>query len=99
MVKHMVAWSYADGFTSEENQSNAEKAKKELEGLKDLIEGIVSINVLIDPLATSDSDILLDIVFESEEALNAYTIHPEHVRVGKFVRSVVKNRKCIDFHL
>lgn len=100
MVRHIVAWNYADGFTKEENRKNAEIMKRELEALKELIEGIVSIQVLINPVDTSDSDILLDSAFESEEALKAYTIHPEHVRVGtNYVKPVVKNRKCIDFYL
>jgi heme-degrading monooxygenase HmoA len=98
MVRHIVAWNYAEGFTMEENRKNAEAMKKELENLKNLIDGIVSIEVLTNPIDTSDSDLLLDSVFESEEALKAYTIHPEHVRVGtNFVKPVTRNRKCIDF--
>lgn len=98
MVRHMVAWNYAENFTEEENRKNAEVMKKELENLKNLIEGIVSIQVLIHPLSSSDSDLLLDSVFESEEALKAYVVHPEHVRVGTYyVKPVTRNRKCIDF--
>jgi heme-degrading monooxygenase HmoA len=100
MVRHIVAWNYADGFSEEENRKHAEDMKRELENLKNLIEGIVSIQVLINPVDTSDSDIMLDSTFESEEALKAYTIHPEHVRVGtNFVKPITQNRKCIDFYL
>lgn len=97
MVKHVVAWNYAEGFTAQENRSNAEIMKKELENLKDLIPGIISINLYINPISSSDSDLLLDSVFESEEALQAYIVHPEHVRVGtNYVKPVVTNRRCID---
>ncbi|MHB8129286.1 MAG: Dabb family protein [Mobilitalea sp.] len=97
MVRHIVAWNYVEGFTKEENRKNAEIMKKELENLKNLIDGIVSIEVYIDPLGSSDSDLLLDSVFESEDALKAYIIHPEHVRVGTTcVKPVTMNRKCID---
>jgi hypothetical protein len=100
MVRHIVAWNYADGFTNEENQRNAENIKKELENLKNLINGIVSIQVSIHPLSTSDSDIMLDAVFENEEALKSYIVHPEHVRVGSnFVKPSTKNRKCLDFSI
>ena len=100
MVRHIVAWNYADGFTKEENKKHAEVMKKELENLKNLIGGVISIQVLANPVDTSDSDVLLDCVFESEEALKAYTIHPEHVRVGtNYVKPVMKNRKCIDFFM
>jgi hypothetical protein len=100
MVRHIVAWNYADGFSTEENLRNAEIIKKELENLKGMIDGIVSLQVYVNPVDTSDADILLDSTFESEEALKAYTIHPEHVRVGtNYVKPVVKNRRCIDFFL
>lgn len=100
MVRHIVAWNYADGFTPEENKKHAELMKKELENLKNLIDGIVSIQLFTNPVDTSDADLLLDSVFESEEALKAYTIHPEHVRVGtEYVKPVVKNRRCIDFYM
>jgi vacuolar-type H+-ATPase subunit C/Vma6 len=100
MVRHIVAWNYADGYTEEENKANANIIKFELENLKNLIEGILSIQVYAKPVDTSEADLVLDSVFENEEALKAYTIHPEHVRVAtSFVRPATKNRKCIDFFL
>lgn len=98
MVRHIVAWNYADDFTEEENHKNAETMKKELRNLKNLIEGIVSIDLYINSMESSDSDLVLDSVFDSEESLKAYIIHPEHVRVGtNYVKPMTKNRKCIDF--
>ena len=100
MIRHIVAWNFAEGFSLEENRQNAEKIKYELESLKNLIDGIVSIEVLVNPLSSSDSDILLDVVFKDEEALKTYLTHPEHVRVGTtVVRPATSNRKCIDFSL
>ncbi len=97
MVRHIVAWNYADGFTTEENRKNANRMKEELENLINFIPGIVSIHLYTNHLESSDSELLLDSVFEDEEALKAYIIHPEHVRVGTdFVKPYVKNRKCID---
>lgn len=97
MIRHLVAWNYAEGFTPEQNRSNAEIMKKELENLKGKIEGLISIEVFIHPAGSSDADILLDSLFESEDALKAYNVHPEHVRVGtNYVKPVVQNRKCID---
>ncbi len=100
MVKHIVAWDYAEGFSEEENKSNALKMKEELENLINLIPGIVSINLYIEPLSSSEADLVLDSVFENEEALAAYIVHPEHVRVGSnYVKPVTRNRRCVDFHM
>lgn len=99
MVRHIVAWNFADSFTAEENQKNAEKIKQEMEALKDRIKGIVSLEVLIKPAATSDADLMLNSVFVDEEALKAYAVHPEHVRVGTdYVKPSTKNRRCMDFY-
>jgi heme-degrading monooxygenase HmoA len=98
MVKHIIGWDFADGFTEEENQKHVAEMKKELEGLIDKIEGILTIQLITNPIDTSDAKILLYSEFESEEALKAYTIHPEHVRVANtYVRPFVKNRRCFDF--
>jgi len=97
MVRHIVAWNYAEGFSDEDNCKNALNMKRELEALKNLIPEIVTIELNIRPLASSDADLLLDSVFENEEALNSYVVHPEHVRVGtNYVKPFVSNRKCID---
>lgn len=100
MVRHLVAWNYADGFTADENRMHALDMKRELENLKNLIDGIVSIHLYIDPLESSDADLLLDSVFVNEEALKNYITHPEHVRVGSnFVKPFTKNRKGIDMSM
>jgi hypothetical protein len=100
MVRHIVAWNYAEGFSAQENNKNAMNMKRELEALKDLIQGIASIQLFINPLTSSDSELLLDSIFDNEEALKAYIIHPEHVRVGtNYVKPFVSNRKCIDFNI
>lgn len=100
MVKHIVAWNYADGLSEEEKKDIAVNMKRELEALKELIPGIVSIHLYVNPLASSDAELLLDSLFESEEALKTYVVHPEHVRVGtNFVKPFVKDRKCIDISI
>jgi hypothetical protein len=97
MVRHIVLWNYADGFSPDENIHNAQKMKGLLEELPSLIDGIIELKVQINPMSSSNRDIMLDSLFESEEALTAYIVHPEHKRVGEFVRSVTKDRACVDY--
>jgi hypothetical protein len=98
MVRHIVAWSFAEELSAEERAAKTAEIKRELENLKNLIDGIESIEVLTQPLSSSDSDLMLDSVFRDEEALKAYQVHPEHVRVAaNIVRPATCNRKCIDF--
>ena len=98
MIRHIVAWNYKVGFSQEENRENAQKVKYELEALKDCISGIIEFEVIIDPLDTSNRDVVLDSLFESEKALADYQVHPEHKRVSAFVGSVLQDRVCIDYY-
>lgn len=97
MIRHIVTWNFKEGFTPEENRYHAQKVKQELEGLSGLIEGIVSFEVIVNTLASSNRDIVLNSEFTSEETLADYQVHPEHIRVSNYVGTVMMNRTCIDF--
>jgi hypothetical protein len=100
MVRHIVFWKFGDNFSNSENEEHASKIKEILEALKQIIPGIVSLKVITNPLPTGsgDADVILDSLFESEEALNTYQGHPEHVKAGSYIRTVMKDRKCIDYY-
>ena len=97
MLRHIVAWNYKDGLTDEEKQAYAAQIKAELEALPRCIDGILALTVYVDPLSSSDRDIVLDSLFESEEALAAYQVHPEHQRIAGLVKVVTQNRVCLDY--
>lgn len=100
MVKHIVIWEQDERFTEEEKLSNGVKIKESLEALKEIVPGVVSIKVITNLLSSGSDgdDLVLESVFESEEALNNYQNHPEHIKAATFVRSVVKSRKCVDYY-
>lgn len=99
MVKHIVMWKHQDNFTEEEKKEHAKVIKESLEALKDKVPGVISVKVITQPLPSGSghADLILESSFESEEALNNYQVHPEHVKAAAFVRSVVKDRICIDY--
>ncbi|MHC1720407.1 MAG: Dabb family protein [Clostridiaceae bacterium] len=97
MIKHVIVWTVKEEYKGAEKRAAMEKAKETLEALTDKIDGIVELKVYIDPLESSDSDLMLDSTFVSKSALDAYTIHPEHVAVATtFVRPIVSKRACFD---
>lgn len=99
MIRHIVMWNHKEDFNDKERAIHAQKIKNELESLSQMIDGILSLKVMINPLASSNREILLDSLFESEVHLQKYQVHPEHERVRQFVDSVVKDRVCIDFQV
>ena len=97
MVRHIVAWSFKEGFTQEEKQAHLQKIKSSLEALPAIIGGVVELNVQIGLLETSNRSAMLNSLFETEKALQAYQVHPEHKKVSEFVRSVMEDRVCLDY--
>ena len=96
MIKHIILWNFQDGKGSEEDKL---KIKNGLEGLKGKIPGIIEIEVITNPVAGSNADIMLNSTFESIEALNNYQVHEEHVKIAKIVRSITCNRMCMDYEI
>ncbi|WP_251859773.1 Dabb family protein [Clostridium sp. Marseille-Q2269] len=98
MVKHIVMWRFKEEFEGKNKKENCLKVKELIESLKEKIDGIISLEVGIN-FEKSDQafDIVLNSVFESNEALQAYQIHPEHVKVADFIKKIVKERSVVDY--
>ncbi|MDD6797516.1 MAG: Dabb family protein [Bacteroides sp.] len=98
MIKHVILWKFKDELSDEEKKARAVDVKRGLEGLLGKIDGLTDIRVNIDKLSTSNADMMLDSTFVSEEALHAYAVHPEHVKVADtFVRPYTAVRMCLDY--
>ena len=98
MLRHIVTWNHKDGISDDEKRANALKIKEELEALTDCINEIIKIKVYINELKSSTADIMLDSLFENEDTLKAYKIHPAHQRVGDYISAVMKNRVAFDYY-
>lgn len=100
MVKHIILWQLLNELSDKEKEEIAAAAKENLEGLKDKIDGLEDIKVIISRLPSSNADMMLDSTFVSEQALIAYSSNPMHIAVAnKFVRPYTQTRSCIDFEV
>lgn len=98
MVRHLILWKIKSEFEGEKKEEIKAGVKAGLESLMGKIPGLTKIHVQTEALASSNADVMLDSVFESEEALKAYAIHPEHVAVAdNNVRPFMEVRMCIDY--
>ncbi len=97
MVKHVILWVLKEELTGDEKEKVKAGIKEGLEGLKGQIPGLIDISVNINPLPSSNCDVMLDSTFEDEEALKGYAVNPKHVAVadGK-VRPYTASRVCMD---
>lgn len=98
MVKHVILWNLKDELSEEEKANVKAGIKEGLEGLQGKIPGLIDIKVNVNPLPSSNCDVMLDSSFTDEESLKGYAVHPDHVAVadGK-VRPYTKSRVCMDY--
>lgn len=95
MIRHLVMWAYIDP----DDPGNREKAvtvKAVLEDLKYAVEGVVKLEVHIDPLPGCNAGIMMDCLFEDEEAKEAYLKHPSRLQIRSLLRSFTKDRMCMN---
>lgn len=100
MVKHIILWTLKEMSEDEKSKVKSD-IKIGLESLFGKIPGLLDIKVVTEGrLETSNADLMLDSSFESFEALKAYAIHPEHVKVAdEKVRPFTASRSCLDFEI
>ncbi len=98
MLRHVVAWKFKESAGNAGKEENLKQAKTLLEGLKDTIAEIKSLEVGIDSMRTKQSyDLVLISEFDGVEALLVYQTHPEHVKVAEFLRKVQSTKVVVDY--
>lgn len=98
MIKHIVMWKLKDSARGVSKDQNALELKSVLENLKDKISVIKDIEVGIN-FNKSDAayDVVLNSEFESEQDLQTYQKHPDHIKVVDFVNEIRDNRVVVDY--
>jgi len=100
MIQHVVLWKLKEGANGKSNQENFEQMREMLSALPALIPQLRSLSVVQNENPTDKNmDVALITSFDSLEDLNIYVIHPEHVKVGRFVSTVVSTRSAIDYQI
>ncbi len=100
MVKHIILWTLKADISDSEKLKIKQHIKMALEGLSGKIIGLREIKVNIEPLASSNAELMLDSLFDSEEALKGYSTNPLHVAVAdKYVRPYTATRVCMDYKI
>ena len=95
MVKHIILWKLK---VEHNNDAVKQAIKQNLEALLGKVPGLLEIKIQTECLNSSNVDVMLYSVLESEDALKGYAVHPDHVYVADtFVRPFTETRSCIDF--
>jgi len=99
MIKHIVMWKLQNKTIVASADERALELKRQLLALKGVVPSLRNIDVVFNDAAASaeNHDVALITEFDDLEGLKAYAIHPEHVKVGTYVKTVMEARACIDY--
>lgn len=94
MLTHIVIWKYRPDVEQEVREAHAAM----LRGLASHSAQIKSLDVGFDVLNLPRSyHTGLVATFENRAALEAYTVHPEHIKVADFGRNISEHVASVDF--
>ncbi len=94
MLTHIVVWKYREDVPQDTREDHVAR----LRSLRSIVPEIESLSVGFDTLHLPRSfDTGLVAIFHDRAALDAYTIHPEHVKVAEFGRSLSDMVASVDF--
>lgn len=94
MLTHIVVWKYR----ADTSQDTRDEHLALLRSLGSIVPGIESLSVGVDTLYSPRSyDTGLVAIFRDRAVLDAYTIHPDHVKVVEFGRSITDTMAKVDF--
>ncbi|OGB03743.1 MAG: stress responsive protein [Burkholderiales bacterium RIFCSPHIGHO2_12_FULL_61_11] len=97
MIKHIVMWNVR-GDTPAGKARAIEKLKSSFASLRGQIPGLSHLEIGVDSSRTDYAcDVVLYSEFETQAALDAYSTHPEHLRVRNELAEVRTARHQVDY--
>ena len=98
MVKHVIIWKLKEDIADKEKTVRA--IKNELENLVGKIDGLKEMKILTEKFPSSSGDLMMDSLFESNDALQEYQKHPLHQEIANgLVRPNVDVRLSFDYEV
>lgn len=99
MVKHIVMFKFLEEAEGRSKSENVMMTKNMLDALQGGVPTLLSSKVTINDVKADPTnyDLVLESEFESFEALHEYIVHPEHKKVGEFMRPLRESRACVDY--
>ena len=97
MIRHVVMWKFKEEAEGKSRKENMQIVKDSLLALLPVISELKKMEIGFDITHSDMSmDLMLLTEFDSVEAMKAYAVHPEHVKVSCYVRKVIETRVVLD---
>lgn len=94
-LHHVVMWKLHDG---DNKAAQVAEALRLLRSCEAIVPGILRFDAAsAQPGFECTYDVVLNSSFTDRAALEAYQVHPDHVAIKPFMKSVVAERQCMDY--
>lgn len=98
MITHIVQWKVKDQADGLNKSQILQKIRSDLEALPEKMDEIISLQVgLNQKPSDAASDLVLLSTFADWESLGRYQNHPDHLAVAAYLKTVVTERRVVDF--
>lgn len=98
MIRHVVLWQFKEDVSLKKRSKIIEYMNNTLNSIKEELL-ILQLDLLVDPIETSNADLMLDSVFNNIQHLTEYTINTSHTEMVDYVSKYLCNRMCFDYEL
>lgn len=99
-VRHIILWTLSEDLSQEEKLEVIRMAESAAEKLDEDIDGLVKAEVIYEKrLDSSNCDFMFDMYFKSSEALEEFSVNPEHLAVVARLKPYITGRACLDIEL
>ena len=98
MIRHIVMWKVRGA--GEEKARNVERLRRSFHSLRGQVPGLLHLEIGVDSSGAGYAcDVVLVSDFASQAALDAYAVHPEHLRVKEEVADLRIARHQVDYRI
>lgn len=97
MVNHIVMWKFRQEVSEAERAAIASQMKEQTESIGRRMAAVNTLDVITEPLESSNCDILLLGTFNTEAELLAFQRDPEHQGLKDRLMPFFASRACIDY--
>ena len=97
MIRHTIMWKFVDEYEGMNKDEIMRRIEEQFAHLKNVIPEIKSMSVERDILRSERSfDMIYITEFDSLDALEVYRVHPEHIKVARFIGAVREAQAVTD---
>ena len=99
-VRHVILWTLSEDLTEKEKLDVIMIAESAMETFVKEIPGLVKADVIYENrLDSSNCDFMFDMYFTGRDALEAFSVNPDHLAVVAQLKPYITGRTCLDVEL